>query len=57
MSASTQILRPPAYTLMNLLPFVALGWLLLGLVAAAVLRARRPARVTAADQVTTPAEP
>src|SRR5450631_1443786 len=37
------ILRPPAYTLVNLLPFAALGWLCLGVIAAAVLRARRPA--------------
>jgi len=51
------ILRPPAYTLMNLLPFVALGWLLLGLAAAAVRRARRPASVPAADQVTAPTAP
>ena len=33
------ILRPPAYTLVNLLPFTALGWLCLGVIAAAVLRA------------------
>ena len=32
-----------AYTLMNLLPFAALGWLCLGGIAAAVLRARQPA--------------
>ena len=37
------ILRPMAYTLVNLLPFTALGWLALGIIAAAVLRARRPA--------------
>jgi amino acid transporter len=37
------ILHPSAYTLVNLLPFVALGWLGLGAVAAAVLRSRRPA--------------
>jgi amino acid transporter len=37
------IIRPPAYTLMNLLPFAALGWLCLGVIAAAVLRSRRPA--------------
>lgn len=32
-----------AYTLVNLLPFIAFGWLMLGAVAAAVLRRRRPA--------------
>jgi amino acid transporter len=37
------ILHPPAYTLMNLLPFAALGWLSIGAIAAGVLRARRPA--------------
>lgn len=31
-----------AYTLVNLLPFVALGWLCLGVIAAGVLRAKRP---------------
>ena len=41
------ILRPPAYTLVNLLPFIALGWLALGAAAAAVLRARQPARFQA----------
>ena len=29
------ILHPPAYTLANLLPFTALGWLCLGAIAAA----------------------
>jgi amino acid transporter len=37
------ILHPPAYTLVNLLPFVALGWLCLGVIAAGILRIRRPA--------------
>jgi len=37
------ILHPRAYSLVNLLPFAALGWLCLGVIAAAVLRARRPA--------------
>jgi hypothetical protein len=37
------IIRPPAYTLVNLLPFTALGWLCLGIIVARVLRARRPA--------------
>jgi amino acid transporter len=36
------ILHPPAYTLVNLLPFAALGWLCVGAIAATVLRARRP---------------
>ena len=34
------IIHPRAYTLVNLLPFVALGWLFLGIIAAGVLRAR-----------------
>ena len=37
------ILHPPAYTLVNLLPFAALGWLCLGVIAAGILRTRRPA--------------
>ena len=37
------IIRPPAYTLVNLLPFTALGWLILGGIVAAGLQARRPA--------------
>ena len=36
------IVHPSAYTLVNLLPFAALGWLCLGVIAAGVLRARRP---------------
>ena len=36
------IVHPPAYTLVNLLPFAALGWLCLGVIAAGVLRIRRP---------------
>ena len=50
------ILRPPAYTLVNLLPFAALGWLCLGVIAAAVLRARRPASFQALGRVFMPAE-
>ena len=50
------ILRPPAYTLVNLLPFAALGWLGLGAIAAAVLRARRPASFQALGRVFMPAE-
>jgi amino acid transporter len=37
------ILFPGAYTLMNLLPFIAFGWLLIGAGIAGLLRARRPA--------------
>ena len=37
------IIHPGDYTLVNLLPFVALGWLALGIIAVSVLRARRPA--------------
>jgi hypothetical protein len=36
------ILFPGAYTLANLLPFISLGWLLTGAIAAGILRARRP---------------
>jgi amino acid transporter len=50
------ILHPRAYTLVNLLPFVALGWLCLGIIAAGVLRARRPANLEAVGRVFTPAE-
>ena len=34
---------PPAYTLMGVLPFTALGWLRIGAIAAGLLRSRRPA--------------
>jgi amino acid transporter len=37
------ILFPGAYTLANLLPFISLGWLLIGAIAVGILRARRPA--------------
>jgi amino acid transporter len=50
------ILRPPAYTLVNLLPFAALGWLCLGVAAATVLRARRPASFQALGSVFMPVE-
>jgi amino acid transporter len=49
------ILHPRAYTLANLLPFAALGWLCLGVIAAGVLRAKRPARLEALGRVFTPA--
>jgi len=45
------ILHPPDYTLVNLLPFAALGWLCVGAIAAIVLRARRPDRFNALGQV------
>jgi len=50
------IIRPPAYTLVNLLPFIALGWLGLGAITAAVLRARRPASFETLGRVFVPAE-
>jgi amino acid transporter len=50
------ILHPRAYTLVNLLPFVALGWLCLGVIAAVVLRARRPANLEALGRVFMPAQ-
>ena len=50
------ILRPPAYTLVNLLPFTGLGWLCLGAIAAAILRARRPASFETLGRVFMPAE-
>ena len=48
------ILHPRAYTLVNLLPFAALGWLCLGVIAAVVLHARRPANLEALGRVFTP---
>ena len=36
------VLHPHAHSLVDLLPFVALGWLCLGVIAAGVLRIRRP---------------
>ena len=48
------ILFPGAYTLMNLLPFIALGWLLIGAAAAVILRARRPAAFQAAGEGSEP---
>jgi amino acid transporter len=50
------ILHPRAYTLVNLLPFVSLGWLCLGVIAAGVLRAKRPACLEALGRVFTPAD-
>jgi amino acid transporter len=50
------IIHPPAYTLVNLLPFTALGWLGVGLIAAAVLRARRPSSFQTLGKVFMPSE-
>ena len=51
------ILRPPGVTPgENLLPFTALGWLGLGVIAAAVLRVRRPASFQTLGRVFMPAE-
>ena len=47
------ILHPQAHRLMDLLPFVALGWLGLGTIVAGVLRARRPASFEALGKVFT----
>ena len=47
------ILHPHAHKLMDLLPFVALGWLGLGTIVAAVLRARRPTSFEALGRVFT----
>ena len=49
------ILHPRGWTLTSLLPFAALGWLGLGVIAAGVARARRPASLEALGQVFTPA--
>ena len=49
------ILHPHAYTLADLLPFAALGWLCLGAIAAGVLRARRPASFKTLGRVFMPA--
>jgi hypothetical protein len=45
------ILRPQGHRLMDLLPFVALGWLGLGIIVAGVLRARRPTSFEALGKV------
>jgi len=50
------ILHPRGRTLMDLLPFAALGWLGLGVIAAGVLRVRRPASFEALDRVFLPAD-
>ena len=53
---NAMILHPRAYTLVNLLPFAALGWLCLGVIAAGALRAKRPANLVALGRVFTPAD-
>jgi amino acid transporter len=50
------ILHPHARRLMDLLPFVALGWLCLGVIVVAVLRSRRPGSFEALGRVFAPAE-
>jgi amino acid transporter len=50
------ILHPRGRTLMDLLPFAALGWLCLGVIAVGVLRARRPASLAALGRVFTRAD-
>ncbi len=49
------ILHPHARTVADLLPFVALGWLGLGAIAAGVLRARRPSAFETLGRVFMPA--
>ncbi len=48
------ILHPRAHELVDLLPFVALGWLFLGAIAAGVLRTRRPISFEALGRVFMP---
>jgi hypothetical protein len=48
------ILFPGAYTLANLLPFISLGWLLIGAIAAGILRVRRPAAFQALGKAVAP---
>jgi amino acid transporter len=50
------ILFPGPYTLMNLLPFIAFGWLLAGAGAAAIVRIRRPTVFRRLGQVAAPGE-
>jgi hypothetical protein len=51
------ILHPRAHTLMDLLPFTALGWLCAGVIVAGVLRARRPVAFDRLGSVFTPPLP
>ena len=48
------IVFPGAYTLANLLPFISLGWLSVGAIAAGILRARRPATFQAPGAAVAP---
>jgi hypothetical protein len=50
------ILHPRTHTLVDLLPFVALGWLCLGVMAAGVLRIRRPTSFETLGRIFMPAE-
>jgi hypothetical protein len=50
------ILHPRAHALVDLLPFVALGWLGLGIVTVGILRARRPASFDTLGRVFVPAD-
>lgn len=50
------ILHPRGHTLADLLPFIALGWLCLGAIAAGVLQARRPASLETLGRVFMPAQ-
>jgi amino acid transporter len=50
------ILHPRGRTLMDLLPFAALGWLCLGVIVASTLRSRRPAGLETLDRVSLPAD-
>jgi amino acid transporter len=45
------ILHPQAYTLMTVLPFIAVGWLGIGAITASVLRSRRPAAFAALGSI------
>ena len=50
------ILRPPANTLMAVLPFISLGWLCIGVVTAGLLRTRRSAIFETLGRVFVPGE-
>jgi len=50
------IFLPPAYTLMGVLPFTALGWLGIGAIAAGLLRTRRPATFKTLGRVSVPVD-
>jgi len=50
------ILLPPAYTLMGVLPFMPLGWLGIGAIAAGLLRIRRSATFKTLGRVSVPVD-